>query len=101
MAEKAPVDSSGTARLRALVRGRVQGVFFRQHAREHATRLGLVGCVRNLSDGATVEVLAEGPRDALDALVSELRKGPPAAHVVEVDTDWGEATGEWSSFQVL
>ena len=100
MTKKDPVQSKGSARLRALVRGRVQGVFFRHYTSEHARGLGLVGCVRNLSNGSTVEVLAEGPRDALNALVAELRKGPPGAHVVAVDTDWGAAKGEWNSFEV-
>lgn len=76
-------DQSHT-RLEALVQGRVQGVFFRDFTRRHARRLGLVGRVRNLSGGSTVEVVAEGPRAALEELLTRLREGPPGAVVVGV-----------------
>ena len=65
---------------RFVVRGKVQGVFFRASAREQAQRLGLRGHARNLADG-TVEVLASGEADALEALERWLRHGPPLARV--------------------
>ena len=64
-----PPDS---ARLRLLVHGRVQGVFFRQAAADEARQLGLRGWVRNLANG-DVEIVAEGPRRELK--ISSLR-GP-------------------------
>jgi len=79
--------------LRALVRGRVQGVWFRAFAQRRGRELGLTGFARNLSDGVTVEVVAEGPRPALEALLAALRVGPPGAYVERVDVSWGEATG--------
>ena len=88
------------AMLRALVRGRTQGVGFRAFATDQARRLGLSGYVRNLSDGRTVEVVAEGPQDRLDLLLAGLRKGPSMAHVERVDASWGEATGEYDGFSV-
>lgn len=54
-------------RLELVVRGRVQGVYFRASTRDEARRLGLTGWVRNEPDGS-VRVLAEGPRAALEAL---------------------------------
>ena len=96
MAENAPEGQS--ASLRALVRGRVQGVWFRAFAQRRARELGLTGFARNLSDGATVEVVAEGPRPALEALLAALRVGPPGAHVERVDVSWGEATGQFERF---
>ena len=63
-----------------LIKGRVQGVFFRQSATGEARRLGLVGYVRNLPDGS-VEVLACGEPDALAELRRALRSGPPRARV--------------------
>ena len=87
-------------RVRALVRGRVQGVFFREYARRNAERLGAVGWVRNLSDGATLEVVAEGPRSSLLELVTHLRKGPPGAHVQNVDIEWAASQTEFDNFQV-
>ncbi|MGH8091433.1 MAG: acylphosphatase [Rudaea sp.] len=62
------------------VRGRVQGVAFRAHAREQAQHLGLTGHAKNLPDGS-VEVLACGDAVALDELESWLRRGPSAARV--------------------
>ena len=87
-------------RLQAFVRGRVQGVFFRDYARVQAQRLGLVGWVRNLPDGRTVELVAEGSRPALEELLRRLREGPPGAHVLALDVSWGEATGEYSAFGI-
>ena len=67
----------------ALVRGRVQGVAYRQHTDEQAQRLDLDGWVRNLEDGR-VEVLFEGEAEAVQALATWLEQGPPAAEVAEV-----------------
>ncbi len=87
------------ARLKAVVHGRVQGVNFRAYTRRRALDLGLRGYVRNSWDG-TVEVVAEGPRKALDSLLSFLRVGPPSAWVERVDVNWEGATGEFWSFEV-
>lgn len=67
----------------ALVRGRVQGVAYRQHTDEQAQRLDLDGWVRNLEDGR-VEVLFEGETDAVQELATWLEQGPSAAEVAEV-----------------
>ena len=61
-------------RLYALVHGRVQGVYFRAFVQRHAQALGLSGWARNLPDGATVEVVAEGSRAALDGLLASCAK---------------------------
>lgn len=71
-------------RVRLLVRGRVQGVWFRDSCREEAERLGVAGWARNLPDGS-VEVVAEGGRDAVDALLAWCRVGPPQARVTDVE----------------
>lgn len=71
---------------RLLISGRVQGVGFRYSLQREAERLGLAGWVRNRSDGS-VEALAQGAPDALDALVAWARRGPPAARVSEVKTE--------------
>jgi len=68
---------------RFLVRGRVQGVWFRASTRDEARRLGLAGHALNLPDGR-VEVLACGADAALDVLAAWLRRGPPLAEVQEV-----------------
>lgn len=85
--------------LHAYVHGRVQGVGFRYFVIEQALTLGLRGYVRNARDGS-VEVLALGPRPALERLLTLLRQGPPAAHVSEVRTAWGQPTEHLSGFHV-
>lgn len=65
---------------RWLVRGRVQGVGFRWFVWREAERLGLGGFARNLRDG-TVEVVSQGPDEALDRLEQVLRRGPAGARV--------------------
>ena len=86
-------------RLQAFARGRVQGVGYRDFVERRASSLGLSGYVRNLSDGRTVEVVAEGPRDKLERLVEHLRQGPGGAYVHEVDLSWSEATGHYDGFR--
>ena len=65
---------------RFIVRGKVQGVWFRASTRAQAERLGLRGHARNLADGS-VEVIAAGDADAIDALERWLHVGPPLARV--------------------
>lgn len=80
-------------RCRALVVGRVQGVFFRDTCERMASRLGVSGWVRNLPDGS-VQVVAEGERAAVDQLLSWCSEGPPRARVDRVDVVDEPATGE-------
>jgi acylphosphatase len=90
--------TSETQQLRAFVHGRVQGVGFRVFVARRAGELGLRGYARNLSDGVSVEVVAEGPRVALDALLGALHIGPSGAFVERVDASWGQASGAYSGF---
>ncbi|HLW74455.1 MAG TPA: acylphosphatase [Gammaproteobacteria bacterium] len=69
---------------RCLVTGRVQGVFYRASAAEHAQQLGITGYARNLPDGR-VEVLACGEQASVGVFCEWLRKGPPAAKVSGVE----------------
>jgi len=71
------------ASYRYRVSGRVQGVGFRYFARQSATRLGVAGFARNLDDGS-VEVVAEGEPEALQAFEDALRQGPSFAQVANV-----------------
>jgi acylphosphatase len=90
---------SAPVRLSALVHGRVQGVLFRDFTLRHARALGLTGYVRNVPDG-TVEVVAEGAQDALETLLRQIKLGPPAALVTNVEFSWGEHSGEFARFEV-
>ncbi len=81
-----------SAAFRAIVHGRVQGVFFRHYTGLTARELSLNGWVRNLPDG-TVEVWAEGPRDQLEALAVWLEQGSPSAVVRKVALTWESPAG--------
>ena len=72
--------------VRAVVRGRVHGVFFREETVRRAQGLGAMGWVRNEEDGS-VRVHAEGPEEAVEELVEFLREGPPRARVEEVEVE--------------
>ena len=86
------------ARLHAIVKGKVQGVGFRYFTLQRATELRLVGYVRNRLD-RSVEVVAEGERQALETLVEHLRAGPRAATVTDVIVNYSPATGEFRDFR--
>ncbi len=86
--------------LRAVVRGMVQAVGFRQFVLIRARSLGLAGYVRNGDDGLSVEVVAEGPVAALEELLGHLRRGPFLARVDEVEVVWSEAVGNYDGFGV-
>ncbi len=83
----------------AIVSGRVQGVSFRYYTRQNARQLDLAGWVYNRPDG-TVEVMAEGERDALEKLHRWLHNGPPAATVDTVHTEWSEGEGQFQTFEI-
>ncbi|MCH7493737.1 acylphosphatase [bacterium] len=72
-----------------IVRGRVQGVGFRWFTRQEALTLGLSGWTRNRRDGS-VEVLVNGPSEALEEMDHTIVQGPPTARVDAVDSDGGE-----------
>ncbi len=87
------------SRLRAVVQGRVQGVGFRYFVMDRAISLQLTGMVRNLRSG-DVEVVAEGERGALEALLAALKSGPRTSHVANVVTLWLPPTGEFALFRI-
>jgi acylphosphatase len=86
-------------RLHARVHGLVQGVYFRDTTRQTARALNVAGWVRNMPDGS-VEVTAEGPRQALESLLNFLHAGPIQARIERVEAEWGAATGEFAGFHV-
>lgn len=85
------------ARLTAWVHGRVQGVGFRWWTRSRALELGLAGHARNLADGR-VEVVAEGPREAAEALLALLRSGDTPFVIDSVVPHWSAPRGGLTGF---
>jgi len=84
-----------TAARRFTIRGRVQGVFFRDSTRRVAESLGITGHAINLRNG-DVEVFACGEAEALEKLAIWLNDGPPMAQVTDViqeDADWQSISG--------
>jgi acylphosphatase len=90
----------GQRRVSLRITGRVQGVFFRESARQEAERLGVRGWVKNLPDGS-VAALAEGEQDAVSGFVAWCRRGPPSARVVDVEVSDEPPQGGLSSFAVV
>ena len=82
-----------------LVRGDVQGVGFRFFAQRAAARHQIVGYVRNCSDG-TVEALAEGPANSVEAFKHDLVTGPQWSVVDHVEEIVLEPTGSYSAFRI-
>lgn len=82
-----------SARAHVVVRGRVQGVFFRAETRARARSLRLAGWVRNNADGS-VEAVFEGDRERVESMVEWCRRGPAHAAVEDVDIAWEEPRDE-------
>lgn len=90
---------SGMRRVTLRIQGKVQGVFFRESARQEGSRLGLTGWVRNRSDGS-VEAVVEGEPGMLEEFIRWCHRGPAQARVTGVERADGEATGEFGQFIV-
>lgn len=71
---------------RLVIRGRVQGVWYRESMRIEAERLGVTGWVRNLRDGA-VEAMVHGEPERVEAIVEWAWQGPPAASVEHIEIE--------------
>jgi acylphosphatase len=93
-------DMDELASLSVRVHGLVQGVYFRSFVQQQARALGLTGYVRNLPDGVTVEVCAEGDREKLEKLSNRLKVGPPGARVDRIEVSWSEYRSRFGDFRV-
>ena len=81
-----------------IVRGRVQGVFYRQSTREKATELNINGFVRNLPDGS-VHILATGTIEQLNSFINWCWQGPRKAIVTDVQQEI-RALQQFDSFKI-
>ena len=86
--------------VRAIIHGRVQGVFYRAWTQQQAHDLELKGWVRNLEDG-NVELLAQGEKEPLEQLLRLCQKGPPAAQVEKVTTEWLDEDADYKDFSIV
>ncbi len=85
---------------RAIVYGRVQMVMYRDFAQRKASRLGLLGTVRNLPEG-TVEVVAQGEERDLKAFEAKLRRGSFLSHVEKLEVVWREPSLGFEGFKIV
>jgi len=82
------------------VHGRVQGVGYRAFAVTAARRRGCCGFVRNASQRTTVAIVAEGTRQSLELLLTDLQRGPARTRVARLDAVWDVATNAFEGFVV-
>ena len=88
-----------TKRIHAIVKGKVQGVFYREFTRREAESLGVSGFARNLKDG-TVEIVAEGEEKQLMEFEKRFRKGPLMAFITDVEMKDEQPTGDFEGFDI-
>jgi acylphosphatase len=88
------------ARGHVFISGTVQGVSFRLKTREKANELGIIGWVRNLTDGK-VEAVFEGNNKTLDRMIDFCKKGPPRALVKNVEILWEPYTDRYKDFTII
>ena len=86
-------------RLHLLVEGRVQGIGFRFTTVEIASGFPVTGFVRNLPHG-DVEIVVEGPVDAVSDLLSAIQRSRLFRYVIRQHTLWSAATGEFRDFSI-
>ena len=85
--------------LHAIVKGKVQNVFFRDTTKKYADKIGLKGGVRNLSDGS-VEIIAEGTKSQLENLLKNLQENPGRGHVDHIEKSFKPAGNKYKDFQI-
>ena len=90
--------------LHCIIRGKVQGVMFRDFVQRKAQRLDIVGTVENKKDGS-VEVFAKGEEEGLQKLLALLHTGPILTRIINrvdnVSAKWGESTQDFSDFRII
>ena len=79
-----------------VIKGRVQGVFYRESMRQEAVRLGVTGWVSNRLDGG-VEAMVQGAPEAVEAIIAWCRRGPPDARVASLEAH--AASGTFDRFE--
>ena len=92
-------DSKKKIRAHVFIRGKVQGVYFRQNTKQAATRRGVTGWVRNLPDGR-VEAIFEGYNADVNEVIEWCHVGPAKSKVEDVDVIFEKYTGELANFTI-
>ena len=88
------------ARVEAIFKGKVQGVYFRDYTRRFALDKGVCGWVKNLPDG-TVEAIFEGEKENIEEVIRMLREEHPIARVDKIEIVWAEYRNQYDRFEIL
>ncbi|MBN2751747.1 MAG: acylphosphatase [Rhodospirillaceae bacterium] len=94
------MDADDRLRVRVVVEGKVQGVWFRAWTQEQAVSRSLLGWVRNRRDGS-VEAVFDGVSAEVEAMIQACWTGPPAARVLAVRVEPIPTTPEFEVFTIL
>ena len=86
-------------RAHIVVRGKVQGVYFRQNAQRICNEYGVTGWVLNVDD-CSVEAILEGDNNSVKDAISWFRVGPPDAHVEKIELSYDRYSGEFEDFKI-
>ncbi len=86
--------------VKIIVKGTVQGIFFRQFTKEHADNLKLMGFCRNLENN-DVEVVVEGEGESIEKLINKIKEGPEHSQIRHVGVEERKWSGDFSEFKVL
>jgi len=87
-------------RVRVIISGEVQGIYFRANIKENAVMLDLTGFVRNLPDGS-VEAVFEGEETDIEEVIEFCKEGPRRAKVLDVDVEEQEFEDEFEDFEIM
>jgi len=93
------MEQNEIIRVHVWVKGRVQAVGFRAFVQQNALKIGVTGWARNVGYD-TVETVAEGTREQIDAFLQMVKRGPMGSRVDEFREEWEQVTGEFESFGV-
>jgi len=93
-------SEGGLVAARVIVRGRVQGVYFRSSVKQQADIRGVRGWVRNNADGS-VEALLQGPREAVSEVAAWMRAGPRGSRVDSTDVEWLNEDEPFAGFDIV
>jgi acylphosphatase len=87
-------------RVKVIVHGTVQGIYFRDYTKAEALKLGLSGWVKNLKNGKSVETVIEGEAEPVLRMIKWLRTGSPGAVISNIDITEERPTGETAPFNI-
>jgi len=99
---EASEKSKEVTQAKIIVKGQVQGGFYRAMAKKEAYfHRRLLGAIRELPDGS-VEIVVEGPKYKIESFIGWCKRGPGLTQMIKkVDVEWNEATGVFEGFEIF